>query len=230
MIAHRPSPERVGHFIEQNLERHIDPSQIWEVYPVVKNNLVFRYGEHTVTKIRPEKTPEARQKAIIEIENLRTLQTLYNERGYIFLTPVTISEVNGFMVIDMPYLGENVGHLVQDLDRREFGEKVEESAFAGFGRNYAERLITQLRSDLEIFANRYGYMHGDLFHQGEGPNNIVYNKDLDRLLVIDVEDLINLNDGSLRREQKQDIQKNAWKQLNQATDWILKNMVVEEAA
>lgn len=218
--SHRPSRERVGHFMHDELQYGIDPAQITEVYPVVHNRLVFR-SKDIVYKIRPEKSEKSRKDATTEADKLQRLLHFYEDLGYKFREPSSIYEINDFMVIEMPYMGENVAHLIADLDMREYGEDLGPDAFAGFTPEKAKALVTQFRTDLELLEEGYGLIHGDLYAEERGPNNIVYNKALDRLLLIDAEALIDVNSDLNRRAIT-----GARMQQLQVENWITHNMIV----
>lgn len=216
-----PSKEAIAGFMHESVHRDLNPDLVGEIYPVVHKRWIFRYGEDRVLKIRPDNSLSLHSEAILEAQKLNALLDFYNaQRGYNLLGPAKIDEINGFMVIDMPYMGDNITHLIGDLDRADMGDELERDAFKGFSREKAEQLIEHFEEDMALLE-KFGYMHGDLFHQDEGPNNIVYNRVLDRLLVVDAEALLDLNSNVDRRNIT-----TARENLERAEQWIRINMVV----
>lgn len=205
--------ERVGYPIPQE--------DIIEVFPGyfpdrrvlrVKNGGLIEPSR--VLKIRPDD-----EKAQREVANLGQLLASYRFYGadFKYLNTRHILD-SGYLVIDMPYLGMSLARLGTELDLVELGQlSPDDALFTGFTRERIGSLVRGLGNAHERFTGNYGLVHGDLF-QGKAPNNLVFHPQLERLLLVDAEALVEVEDENIERFRRQ---------LSQTEEWIYENLLIK---
>lgn len=179
----RPSATDIGLFMSE-IGQFITPDSITEVYPgYFRNRRVFRIDKR-VFKVRPN-DGEANQ----EITKLRKLIPYYRN----ILPDLSDVEVftrrsSPWSVVSMPFLGTNICHLATELDLVRLGYDDSPETFTGFTEPTIKTLLHELGRDQVDIEKQLGLIHGDIF-QNNSPNNIVYNADINRLLMVDAEAL-----------------------------------------
>jgi len=217
-MIHRSKEQAANHLREIGV--NIRPERIERVYPthfpereVVR--VLGERGEQKVIKVRPD---DPQGKARRESRNLEVLFKSYRFAGCTFPEEETVRiEKSEHMKFNMSFLGLSLGELGQQLDlqQRGYSGAQEDVIFSGFQRHYADYLLRRLKLSHREFAEKEGYVHGDMF-QAQHPNNIVYHELEDSLFLV-AEAL-----GRTTTERLEVFNK----QVEKVHKWVIDNLVV----
>lgn len=120
----------------------------------------------------------------------------------------------------MPYLGLSLYEMASQLDLLDLGHiELENAWFRGFTRSTVDHLVSNLVKAHLAFAEKYCYIHGDIF-QHSSPNNIVYHPDMQKLFLVDAEALAPLTNEAF------DKQASFIEQMEAVDSWMRENLVV----
>lgn len=150
-----------------------------------------------------------------EIESMMKIMKTYRYSGGRFRMP-EIHKLSSYVVLNMPYLGEDLLQLAESLDIQQLGYgQSDNSSFPGFAADKIDSLCSRLRQEHEQFARTHSLIHRDLWQRQ--PNNIVYHSDVDRLLLVDAEGLSNYDEENGLRFHEE---------IDRVQEWMHESLLV----
>jgi len=182
---------------------------IEEVYELKhKDRLVIRVG-NKILKFRPDN-----DKALEEYAKMVRIYSSYQYHGGVFALPGFRRLKNDYCVIEMDYLGVDLRKMSETLDLRDNNSTSDIGWFNGFDMKHVIELVETARRAHYLYSRDSNEIHGDLY-DGMGVNNLVYNRHLDRLLLVDGEALAPVDEARLERFHRQ---------MDDVKVWMMQNL------